>query len=385
MPSPDPMIMPDGPPGNAVVEEDALADDVTITEKVRFLRDPRSYPGREETIEVAETHFSWVFLTEKHAYKLKKPAHGEGFDFRSVDRRLRNALVEIRLNRRLASDIYLGIVALTREPDGALKLGGSGTPVDWLVKMVRLNAGSMLDRRLVEGNWHYGELEAVAHRLAGFFAGAPRAALTAPAHLAQIRGELRQLLASLSRLGEPRLRSIATPVVRSIDAFLSRRAALFRRRIAERRLVDGHGDLRPEHVYIDGIPQIIDCIEFRPDLRQLDPVCEIAFLALECDRLGRSLIAHRLMRRYRERTGDRPPLMLLSFYTALNAVVRTRLAVDHIAEPGTRSREEWLARAASYLAIAAKACRRLPLGTRSGRSASPTSRSRRLQPCGSAS
>ena len=351
--------MPDGFQAPSTPVNNAPAGDVAITEKVRFLRDPRNYPGQENTIEVAETHFSWVFLTEKYAYKLKKPAYGEGFDFRSVERRLRNALVEIRLNRRLAPEVYLGIVPLTRGPDGALKLGGSGTPVDWLVKMVRLDAGSMLDRRLVEGNWHYGELEAVAHRIAGFFAGAPRATLTPPAHLAQIRRELRRALASLSRLGEPRLRSIAAPIVRSIDAFLSRRAALFRRRIAERRAVDGHGDLRPEHVYIDGIPQIIDCIEFRADLRQLDPVCEIAFLALECDRLGRSPIAHRLMRRYRERTGDRPPAVLFSFYTALNAVVRARLAVDHIAEPGSRSREEWVARAAAYLAIAAKACRGL--------------------------
>jgi len=351
--------MPDGPSSTADAGENTSAGDVAITEKVHFLRDPRNYPGRENAIEVTQTHFSWVFLTEKHAYKLKKPARGEGFDFRSAERRLRNALAEIRLNRRLASEIYLGIVALTREPDGALKLGGTGTPVDWLVKMVRLDADGMLDKRLTRGNWHYGELEAVAHRLTGFFASAPRATLTPPAHLAQIRGELRRALASLSRIGEPGLRSIVAPVVRIIDAFLSRRAALFRRRIAERRLVDGHGDLRPEHVYIDGIPQIIDCIEFRADLRQLDPVCEIAFLALECDRLGRSPIAHRLMRRYRERTGDRPPLVLFSFYTALNAVVRARLAVDHIAEPGTRSREEWVARAAAYLTIAAKACRRL--------------------------
>ncbi|HEV2188337.1 MAG TPA: hypothetical protein VGR70_14100 [Stellaceae bacterium] len=351
--------MPDGLQAPLTPMNSALAGDIGIAEKVRFLRNPGNYPGRESTIEVAETHFSWVFLTEKHAYKLKKPAHGEGFDFRSVERRLRNVLVEIRLNRRLAPEVYLGIVALTLEPDGALKPGGSGTPVDWLVKMIRLDAGNMLDRRLVEGNWHYGELEAVAHRLAGFFADAPRAALTPPAQLAQIRGELRRALASLSRLGAPRLRSMAAPVVRTIDAFLSRRAALFRRRIAERRLVDGHGDLRPEHVYIDGIPQIIDCIEFRADLRQLDPICEIAFLALECDRLGRSPIAYRLMRRYRERTGDRPPPVLFFFFTALNALVRARLAVDHIAEPGTRSREEWVARAASYLAVAAKACRRL--------------------------
>jgi uncharacterized protein len=350
--------MPDGHPGAAVAVGNASAGEIATTEEVRFLRNPKNYPGHEHTIEVAETHFSWVFLTEKHAFKLKKPAHGEGFDFRSAERRLSNAVVEIRLNRRLAPRIYLGIVALTREPDGALELGGSGTPVDWLVKMLRLDAGSMLDKRLAGGNWHYGELEAVAHRVASFFATAPRATVTAPAHLAQIRGELRRANAALSRIGEPKLRSVATPVVPSLSAFLSRRASLFRQRVTQRRLVDGHGDLRPEHICLKGMA-IIDCLEFRADLRRLDPVAEIAFLSLECDHLGRSPIAHRLMRRYRERTGDHPPAALFAFYTALNAVVRARLALEHIAEPGTRTREELIDRAAAYLAIAAKACRRL--------------------------
>ena len=333
--------------------------DVTIAKKVHFLSDRRNYPGDERRIEIAETHFSWVFLTGEHAFKLKKPSWGDGFDFRSVAGRRRNAVAEVHLNRRLAPKTYLGVVALTQEPDGALKLDGAGTPVDWLVKMVRLDAERMLGSRLTDHSWHYAELEALAHRLAVFFASARRAILSPPAQIACIRDELRRGLAAFLTAGEPSLRSLAVPVVRGLEAFVSRRAPLFRWRITSRRLIDGHGDLRPEHVYLSGLPQIIDCLEFRADLRRLDPVGEIAFLALECDRLAKSPIARRLMRHYCERTGDEPPPVLFFFYTALNAVVRARLAVDHIAEPGVRGREEWIDRAASYLAIAVKACRRL--------------------------
>lgn len=330
----------------------------TIADKVRFLSDPASYPGHEKRIEVVETHFSWVFLTSTHAYKLKKPAWGIGFDFRSAAGRRRNAVAEIRLNLRLAPKVYLGIVALIQRPNGELRLGGADSPVDWLVQMVRLEADRMLDKRLIEANWRFAELEALAQRLAQFFASAQR--ITAPplAHVAHLRNEMHQALSAFSRVGEPKVRCRAQPIVRTLNAFVARHAPLFCRRAREH-LIDGHGDLRPEHVYLKGTTQIIDCLEFRADLRRLDPVSEIAFLALECDRLGASPIARQLIRRYRERTGDRPPEALFAFYGALNALVRARLAVEHIAEPGTRTRAEWIDRALAYLTIAAKHCRAL--------------------------
>ncbi|HYM72667.1 MAG TPA: hypothetical protein VET89_06770 [Stellaceae bacterium] len=349
--------MPDAAARSAGGCEDDAPIDAALADKVRFLSDPSSYPdshpGDEGRVEVMETHFSWVFLTGSHAFKLKKPACGAGFDFRSIQARRRNAVAEIRLNRRLAPKVYLGIVALTRNPSGRLQLGGDGAPVDWLVKMVRLEAGHMLDQRFAGGHWHYAELEAVAYRLASFFASARRAALAPPAQIVQVRGELRRARAAFVEVAEPALWCLAAPVLRNLDAFMVRRSRLLRRRVEDRRLVDGHGDLRPEHVYLKGVPQIIDCLEFRSDLRRLDPVCEIAFLALECSRLGASPLKSRLIRRYRRRTGDMPPAVLVAFYTALNAVVRARLAVEHIAEPGTRTREDWIDRAASYLAIAA--------------------------------
>jgi uncharacterized protein len=217
----------------------------------------------------------------------------------------------------------------------------------------------MFDRRLARRDWHYAELEALAQRLAGFFATAGRVRLSAPQLNAGIKAELHDTLAAFSRAHEPGLLTIMKLIVRRLGSFMLRRAPGFRRRIRERCLVDGHGDLRPEHVYLKGTPRIIDCLEFRADLRRLDPINELAYLALECRRLSGPAIEGHLLRRYRERTGDMPPPELVRFYKALNALVRARIAIRHLDEPGTRTPDEWIARAAVYLAIAAKESRLL--------------------------
>lgn len=330
-----------------------------ILSKVLFLSRPDSYPEHPARVDIIETHYSWVFLTDAHAYKLKKPVRGDGFDFRTIEGRRRNALAEWRLNRRLAGDVYQGVVPLNLSADGRLSLDGWGAPVDWLVKMVRLRAERMFDQRLAGRKLRHGDIEPIARHLAAFFASARRVSIGSHTVLDQIKGELDSSLKAFSDLGQLRLLSALKPISRRSEAFLVRRAELFRQRIRDRRLVDGHGDLRPEHVYVNGTPRIIDCLEFRADLRRLDPINELAYLALECRRLGGPAIEGQLLRRYRERTGDAPPKELVRFYTALNAIVRARIAVQHLREPGARSREEWVKRAAAYLAIAAKETRSL--------------------------
>lgn len=332
---------------------------VNLADKVHFLSEPKNYPERSSGVEVIETHYSWVFLTDRHAYKLKKPVQGVGFDFHSVAARRRNALAELHLNRRLAPWVYIGVLPLTCEGDGRLKVAGLGVPVDWLVKMRRLDTNEMLDRRIARGNWHYAELEALAHRLAWFFATARRVRLSLPQLLARIKAELRATPNAFEIAGEPQLRTAAKRIVRRLEGFLQRRGHLLRQRIRRRRLVDGHGDLRPEHVYLKGEPCIIDCLEFRADLRELDPVSELAYLALECRRLGGPGIAARLLRRYRSRTQDKTPPELLRFYTGFNALVRARIALQHLSEPGTRTSKEWTNRAATYLEIADRESRLL--------------------------
>ena len=159
--------------------------DVALADKVAFLGAAESHtverPGQVEAI---ETHMSWVFLTGRFAYKLKKPVRHPLGDLRSLAARRRNCLVEVRLNRRLAPDVYRGTQPLTFAAGGAgLQLGGAGRVVDWLVVMRRLPEMLMLDRALRSGGPEPADLDRVASRLARFYQGLapePVAARDAP-------------------------------------------------------------------------------------------------------------------------------------------------------------------------------------------------------------
>src|SRR5215831_17069816 len=117
----------------------------SIEEKVAFLRRPASYPQRGGQVETIQTHMSWVFLTDKHAWKLKKPVRNEYLDFSTPEARRLDCCREVRFNRRPARDVYLAVVPLTVNKNGKLQLGGRGRPVDSLVLMRRFPSSRMLD------------------------------------------------------------------------------------------------------------------------------------------------------------------------------------------------------------------------------------------------
>src|SRR6516162_131631 len=332
--------------------------EIGIDRKVAFLGSPTAYPEQPNRVERIETHFSWVFLTDRHVYKLKKPLRGEGFDFSSADARRRNAEEEVRLNRRLAHDVYIGIVPLTLERGCDLTIGGAGVVVDWLAEMVRLSAERMLDHRLARGDWRRADINALADRLARFFAAARRANISPTVYLDRFRAECDDSRLALQS-GGPALRHAAQCVARRVEAFIDRRKDLLLQRLADGRVVEGHGDLRPEHICLGTTPQIIDCLEFRADLRFLDPVDELAFLTMECERIGAHNVGQVLLYRYRLRTKDSPAPVLISFYKGIGALIRARIAILHLRESPVRDPAKWPRRAAEYLAIATRAARHL--------------------------
>jgi aminoglycoside phosphotransferase family enzyme len=118
---------------------------VQTADIVDLLKNPSAYPDSPRTVQVIETHISWVFLTDRHAYKLKKPVRYDFLDFSTAERRYRACQDEIRLNRRLAPDVYDDVLPVTRDSRGLLELDGQGQEVDWVVKMRRLPARSALD------------------------------------------------------------------------------------------------------------------------------------------------------------------------------------------------------------------------------------------------
>ena len=329
--------------------------EIGIDRKVTFLGSPAAYVERPARVERIETHFSWVFLTDRYVYKLKKPLRGEGFDFSSPAARRHNADAEVRLNRRLAGDVYVGVVPLTLEAECDIAIAGEGVVIDWLVKMVRLPAERMLDHRLARGDWRRADFNALGDRLGSFFATARRPHIRPRAYLERFRAECRSSRRALRCSGRPELRHAAQYVARRIDAFIYCREGLLLRRLDDGRVVEGHGDLRPEHICLGPTPRIIDCLEFRADLRFLDPVEELAFLTMECDRMGACNVGQILFRRYCLRAHDFPPPELMIFYKVIGALVRARIAILHLQESPVRDPGKWPKRAAEYLAIATRA------------------------------
>lgn len=320
--------------------------DVCLAEKVAFLRRSGSYPVRARAVVAIETHFSWVFLAGGRAYKLKKPVHRRPMDYRSIASRKRSCQREVALNRRLAPDVYLDVVPLSQTAAGALRLGPGGRAVDWLVLMCRLPARRMLDRALVRGRVRASHVRAVIERLAAFYAAAAPVRLTGAQYLARLRA---RTLENRRELLEPSLgldRALVARICTAQLQYLRASSADIRARAA--RIVDGHGDLRPEHVYLGPPVAIIDCLEFARDLRALDPLEEIAFLALECARLGAPFVARELIDLFRQASDDAPDA-LIDFYLSQRAANRAKIAAWHLHDPEIQDRPRWIGRAHSYL------------------------------------
>jgi len=322
---------------------------------VSFLSDPRHYPDATRSLGVIETHFSWLFLTDRHVYKLKKPQRRLGMDYRSLSDRLRGCREELRLNRRLAPSVYLGLVPLSVRRRGELYLGHGHRTVDWLVKMVRLPHRDMLDQALTHGRVTGRRTGAVAATLVAFYARATRSPLGPQQYARRLRGQVKRNARAIAAACPQARDAVSSLAQRQLEFALREQGAIGQR---GQRVLECHGDLRPEHVCTVHPVCVIDCLEFNRDLRLLDPAEEVAFLALEVERLGHDGIAWDLVERYRKLASDPVSDSLMHFYMSHRAATRAMLAALHLTDPAIIDREHWLNRTNSYLADSIRHVRR---------------------------
>jgi aminoglycoside phosphotransferase family enzyme len=321
-----------------------------LDEKVRFLASPGALVSGE-CATARETHMSWVFLTEELVFKLKKPVTFPYLDFSTLEARERACREELRLNRTLAPDVYLRLARLARESDGALRIDGEGRTADWLVVMRRLPQELMLDARVKAGSLTHQEAERLGDVLARFYAAAPAAETSPDAYLARLRAQLALDRDVLCDARLPFDHARAASMLERIERTLVGLGAMLRTRVETRRLVEGHGDLRPEHICLGETIRIIDRLEFNRELRQVDPFDELAYLSLECAILGAPWIGPILIERARAKLAA-PPAELIFFYTGLRASLRARLSLAHLKDKSPREPQIWAPRAARYLAEA---------------------------------
>lgn len=331
--------------------------------------DPSVYPHAVRHLIKRETPISWVILTGEYAYKIKKPVRLDFVDATELTARRRMCENELTLNRRLAPDLYLEVVGITRE--GApraggrarIGLGGPGEAIEYAVKMREFDELQMLASLLDHGGVSEAEIADLAQALADFHQRAPIARIAGKfpgtEHLqAAVLGNLATLMSHMS--GPNGLADLGRLIDWTHDALHDLLPAL-RRREELGFVRDCHGDLHARNIVRwNGRLLPFDCLEFSPDLRTIDVMNDLAFLVMDLVAHQRMDLTLVLLNRYLEVTGDYDGLVLLSFYAVYRALVRAMVdAIDTASSPAAQS------------ALHRKMCMRIATAARFASRASP--------------
>ena len=306
---------------------------------VRALLRPEAYAHRADDLCLRETHASWVILAGAYAYKIKKPVDLGFLNFSTIERRAADCVDEVRLNRRLCPDVYLGVVEVVMR-DGTYFLGGPGRSVEPAVWMRRLPESGMLPHLLARGQVDTGLVQRIAGHLADFHA----TAATGPGvdeygSLATVRANWDESFAQMAPfLGRTISGETNAAIATYVQRFLSKQAALLERRVADGRIRDGHGDLHAASICLEGDRlQLFDCLQFAPRFRCADVAAEVAFLVMDLEHYGRADLSTAFAHEYVRASGDEELFRLLDFYACYRAYVRGKVRSLRLAQTSPRS------------------------------------------------
>lgn len=318
---------------------DAPTDPAAAAERIAALR--QRLQARHGEVPLIETYISWVLLAGDHAYKLKKPVRLPFLDFSTLAQRRRFCAEELRLNRRLAPGLYLGVVPVHEGARGP-SLHGRGPVVEVAVKMRRFAPRSLASERLADGRLEATELAAFGRQLAGFHARAATAPAGSPwGGARRVRDDALQAVDRLAT-------HIGTAACAPLRAWFEARAAALAPRCQARqaagRVREGHGDLHLDNVVmLDTGLTAFDGLEFDPALRWIDTVNDAGFLLMDLLAHGRGDLGFAFLDGWLEAGGDHDGLDLLRFYLAYRAVVRALVtALRGRPAPGAPAAEAYL-------------------------------------------
>jgi aminoglycoside phosphotransferase family enzyme/predicted kinase len=311
-----------------------------LSRLIEALSRPDAYPDPVQSIEVRQTHISVVFLAGPFAYKIKKAVHFDFVDFTDMATRRHFCDEEIRLNSRLASEVYLETVPIVAHGP-ALRFGGPGKALEWAVKMRRLPDEATWEKRLARGETGLDQVHALAGRIASFHRSAERNERIS--RFARFDAVFDNLILNLlgssteqHRTVQPRL---LERLVQLTDEKLTQTANLIDTRARQGCPCDTHGDLHLDHIYAfpDRPPPrdivIIDCIEFNERFRYTDPVADMAFVVMDLTANGRRDLARAFADAYFHESGDQDGAELLSLYVSYRAAVRGKVEGLKALEP----------------------------------------------------
>jgi uncharacterized protein len=288
---------------------------------------PDFYPHRVARIQEQDTHISKVFLTGKFVYKIKKSVNLGFLDFSTLKKRRHYCVREILLNRRLTHDIYLDVIAITRE-NGTYSIGGTGETLEYAVRMRQLPESRSLHQLIGKDGVDPSNMAALGSRLARFYLATSQSkSLQAGQGWKNLCDACKENFRHTRDFCGTLLdKKIWETVKGATLSFLKSRKGSFYQRFKEAKIRDCHGDLRTDHIYFtdQGI-QIIDCIEFNDHLRHIDVINDLAFLLMDLDFLGEPGMGDCLLDEFITGTHDTNGLNLLAFYKCYRAVVRCKV------------------------------------------------------------
>ncbi|MEX2452199.1 MAG: AAA family ATPase [Rhodospirillales bacterium] len=317
---------------------------------IAFLASPETFGSEVDEVDRIETHISLVFLAGDRVFKLKRAVKFPYLDFSSADLRREACENEVRVNRRTAPDIYLGVVAVTRSGSGRLALGGDGEPVDWLVEMKRFDQGGLFDRLAQDRALDPVTMERLAEAIAAFHRVAE--VLPQSGGRALIDRVIGNNDTCFAEIGE---RVFASGDVRDLKfrslACSDRLAALLDDRARDGRVRHCHGDLHLRNiVLIDGRPTLFDAIEFSRDLSEIDVLYDLAFLVMDLDHRQLRPLGNIATNRYLDIMEDTAGLSALPLFLSVRAAVRAHVSAATASSQSQAGKAETLvAEAQAYL------------------------------------
>ena len=321
---------------------------------IAFLADAATYRPTPACVRRIDTHGAYVLVTDQDVFKIKRAVRYPYMDFSTLEKRRLACAREVEINKPYAPAIYRGLIAITRESDGHLALGGAGEPIEWAVHMAPFAESDVLANRVAQQALTVCEAKALADAVVASHAGAA-VVLTPPDHSSVLRvaGNVVSGLAGLFD-DDPQVLRFASQLALRVQSLKS----LFDQRARDGHVRRCHGDLHLGNLVLIGAkPTLFDAIEFDEALATIDVLYDLAFLLMDLDHRGQRATANVVFNRYlwrRQEGSDLGALAAMPVYLALRAAIRAMVEAQRAGAVGLdrTSARAYLERSGSYLVAA---------------------------------
>lgn len=292
--------------------------------------------------DLIQTHISWILLSKDLVYKIKKPVKFSFLDFSTLEKRKLFCEEEVRLNKRLSPEIYLGITSI--RSNGQVGFEGNGKIIEYAVKMKRLPEDRRMDGLLTNNKVTPDDIIKIAEIVSDFHKRIDsiedKKYNSADMVKEQINdlGSFKEVIEQAGNKGDN-----VDSILQKSNEFISKNKELFEKRQIQGRIKDCHGDLHSANIFIEkqGKIVIFDCIEFNKEIRYIDLVCEVAFMAMDLDAFEREDYSKLFIEKYVELSGDNELISLINFYKCYRANVRAKIAaIEYSQKPNPNAKQK---------------------------------------------